>query len=422
MEKEGLHEVMQSAYKQCHSTETALIKVQNDILMNLDNKRGVILVLLDLSAAFDTIDHSILLDQLHQRLGISGVALEWFRSYLSGRTQSVSVENEYSAPVQLKYGVPQGSVLGPLLYTIYTLPLGDLLRDAKVSYHLYADDTQLYLSFDFKDPLSQMECLSKTQRCVSQIKSWMTQNKLKLNDDKTEIMYISSHHYQQQITMKNFSVNSTSIEPSSSVRNIGVIFDKEMNMKEQVTAICKATHFHLRNIGRIRDCITYEACDKLIHALVTSRLDCGNGVLFGLPDLEYKRLQRMLNIAARILTRTPTTAHITPIMKELHWLPIQRRVEYKIILLTFKALHGLAPKYLSDLLQPYDIGRQNRSSESNLLQIPKTNTKLFGDRSFMWAAPTLWKRLTDEMRAIHEIEPFKRDLKTSLYRLSYGED
>jgi len=144
MENHNLHEIMQSAYKQYHSTETALVRVQNDILSNLDNKHGVILVLLDLSMAFDTIDHTTLLHQLAHRLGITGAALKWFQSYLNERTQSVSVDNEQSKPVPLKYGVPQGSVLGPLLYTIYTLPLGNLLRDAGVSYHLYADDTQLY--------------------------------------------------------------------------------------------------------------------------------------------------------------------------------------------------------------------------------------------------------------------------------------
>ena len=137
----NLHEVMQSGYKQFHSTETALIRVQNDILVNMDKKRGVILVLLDLSAAFDTIDHATLLDVLQHRLGISGTALEWFKSYLSGRTLFVAMGSEHSTPVSLQCGVPQGSVLGPLLYTIYTLPLGDMLRNAGVSYHLYADGT-----------------------------------------------------------------------------------------------------------------------------------------------------------------------------------------------------------------------------------------------------------------------------------------
>ena len=315
------HEILQSAYKQYHSTETALIRVQNDILMHLDNKRGVILVLLDLSAAFDTIDHVTLLHQLRHRLGISHTALEWFKSYLTGRTQAVLIENHSSKPVTLQYGVPQGSVLGPLLYTIYTLPLGDLLRNAGISYHFYADDTQLYLSFDYNDPPSQIECLEAMQRCVSLVKYWMTQNKLKLNDDKTEVIFISSRFCLKPYALDKFAVDSTVIQPATAVRNIGVMFDDTMTMSEQVTSICKAAHFHLRNIGRIRKCITYEACEKIIHAFVTSRIDCCNSVLHGLPTSQLNRLQRMIHIAARILTLTPPSSHMTANSKKLALAP-----------------------------------------------------------------------------------------------------
>ena len=421
MELHNLHEIMQSAYKQLHSTETALVRVQNDILNHLDDKKGVILVLLDLSAAFDTIDHDTLFHQLHHRLGLSDIALQWFKSYLSGRTQSVSIENSSSKPTPLQFGVPQGSVLGPLLYTIYTLPLGDILREAGISYHLYADDTQLYLSFNIKDHSSQQECLEDMQQCVSKIKSWMTCNKLKLNDEKTEVMFMSSRHYHKSIDLNGFAVDSVIIEPATSVRNIGVIFDNIMTMKDQVTAVCKSSHFHLRNIGRIRKCITYEACEKLIHAFVTSRLDCCNATLYGLPDIQYNRLQRVLHIAARILTLIPPSRHITPILKKLHWLPKEQRVEYKIILLTFKALHDLAPHYLQELLKPYPTPRPLRSGDDNLLDIPKTRTKTYGDRAFSYAAPKLWNELPEHMRSISEIAPFKKELKSFLFSAAYDQ-
>jgi len=420
MDDHNHHEIMQSAYKQYHSTETALIRVQNDILTHLDNKRGVVLVLLDLSAAFDTIDHVTLLHQLHHRLGISHTALEWFKSYLTGRTQAVSIENDSSKPVTLQYGVPQGSVLGPLLYTIYTLPLGDLLRNAGISYHFYADDTQLYLSFDYNDPSSQLECLEAMQRCVSLVKYWMTQNKLKLNDDKTEVIFISSRFCQKPSALDKFAVDSTVIQPATAVRNIGVMFDNTMAMSEQVTAICRAAHFHLRNIGRIRKCITYEACDKLIHAFVTSRIDCCNSVLYGLPASQLNRLQRMIHIAARILTLTPPSSHMTPILKNLHWLPIEQRIHYKILLLTFKALNGLAPQYLSSLLQPYSVEAYAlRSNDNNKLVQPKARTKTYGERAFACAAPTLWNRLPVEIRSITSVNCFKTSIKTLLFKSVY---
>ena len=193
-------------------------------------------------------------------------------------------------------------------------------------------------------------------------------------------------------------------------------------MSEQVTAICKSTHYHLRNIGRIRKCISYEACEKLIHALVTSRLDCGNGNLYDLPDFQNYRLQRILHVAARILTLSFPSYSITPILIELHWLPIKKRIEYKILLLTFKATHNLAPQYISDLLQPYPTPRPLRSSEENFLAIPQSRTKTYGDRAFSVAAPKLWNGLPENLRNINELGHFKQQLKTHLFNSAYNCD
>jgi hypothetical protein len=334
----------------------------------------------------------------------------------------VAVEGVCSKPTTLRYGVPQGSVLGPLLYTIYTLPLGNILREAGISYHLYADDTQLYMSFSCTDTSSQLTCLQNVENCVSQIKAWMSDNKLKLNDEKTEVMYISSRYYQKFLELPHFSIDCVHIEPATSARNIGIIFDNIMSMENQVTAICQATHFHLRNIGRIRKCITYEACEKLVHALVTSRLDCGNGNLYGLPNFQNYRLQRILNIAARILTLSRPSCDITPILIELHWLPIEKRIEYKILLTTFKATHDLAPQYICDMLKPYPTPRPLRSSEENFLAIPQSRTKTYGDRAFSVVAPKLWNGLPDELRNINELGHFKSQLKTHLFNSAYNCD
>ena len=352
---------------------------------------------------------------------MTGTALLWFRSYLKDGTQSVYINGKSSSAAPLRYGVPQGSVLGPLLFTIYTLPLGDLLRDEGVFFHLYADDTQLYLSFDFLSSSSVVDCVTRMQHCVSRVKAWMTSNKLKLNDDKTEVLFICNQFYHSSLSVDEFMIDDTSIKPGKYARNIGAMFDSCMNMKEQVTSLCKASHFQLRNIGKIRKHISYDACETLIHAFVSSRLDCGNALLYGLPDCQIKRLQYILNTAARILTLTPSSDHITPILKSLHWLPIRQRISYKILLLTFKALNGTAPRYLSDLLVPHSCSRSLRSSEQHLLLIPKVNAKSFGQRAFSYAAPYLWNNLPLQIRSIDNLNRFKAGIKTFLFHQYFEE-
>jgi hypothetical protein len=137
----------QSAYRKHHSVETALRKVQNDVLMSLDNQHGVVLVLLDLSAAFDTVSHHLLIERLQHQFGIQQAALQWLRSYLEGRKQAVRLSERLSAPIDVKHGVPQGSVLEPILFTLYTSPLASIIVRHALNVHMYADDTQLYLSF-----------------------------------------------------------------------------------------------------------------------------------------------------------------------------------------------------------------------------------------------------------------------------------
>ena len=215
------NEMQQSAYKIYHSTETALIKVKNDILRAIDKQCVSLLVLLDLSAAFDTVDIDILLQRLHLRFGVKGSAFDWFSSYLRSRSQSVFINGCKSSEITLTCGVPQGSILGPILFTIYTSPLGDIIRKYNLSYHLYADDCQLYLSFK---PYAANEAIaySTLKHAVDEIKNWMWQNKLKLNEDKTEFLIIGRKSQCAKVTQKQIMVGQTAVNTSLSVRNLGV--------------------------------------------------------------------------------------------------------------------------------------------------------------------------------------------------------
>ena len=215
----------QSAYKQGHSTETALVRVHNDILCGIDDGGYVVLLLLDLSAAFDTVDHTILLNRLDTVFGIKGKALAWFRSYLTGRTQYAQIENDSSNYQELSCGVPQGSVLGPILYLLYTAPLADIIKHHNLCYHFYADDNQIYMTFKPlinetapEDPKSIIEA------CLKDINYWMNINKLKLNNGKTELLLIQSPH-RPLPPLQNINYGTEMMKPTKSAKNIGVWFD-----------------------------------------------------------------------------------------------------------------------------------------------------------------------------------------------------
>ena len=242
----NLHEDFQSAYKVHHSTETAMVKVQDDILRAIDGNEALVLLMLDLSAAFDTVSHETLLDRLSQRYGITGSVREWFASYLSSRTQCLR-----SSILELNCGVPQGSVLGPLLYVLYTSPVADIIRRHNLTYHLYADETQLYVSFKLGSDDLLASAKSSIEICVQEINNWMILNGVKLNEEKTKFLLFSSR-YRPSPSLESVRVGGEIIQPSSSVRNLGVILDPSVDMEDYIKKICKTCHFHLTNISKIR--------------------------------------------------------------------------------------------------------------------------------------------------------------------------
>ena len=223
----------QSAYKPGHSTETALLSIKNEVHLSLAHGEPTALVLLDLSAAFDTIDHNILLGYLKSWFGLGGTALRWFASYLRNRCQAIKIGSTLSELSNLIYGVPQGSVLGPLLFSLYTTPLSKIIRlHPHIKFHFYADDTQLYIHLS---PKNASSALAKLNACLRDVQKWMSLSKLKLNPEKTEFIVFGSKAQCQKISSHFLvSILGSLLHPVDSVRNLGVWFDADFSFSEHI--------------------------------------------------------------------------------------------------------------------------------------------------------------------------------------------
>ena len=253
----NLYNTCQSAYRPDHSTETALLKVVNDLFLSL-NKGISVLALPDFSSAFD---HPILVHRLHTDFGFTDTVLQWFSSYLTDRTHYVSLSNHCSAFTHVHSGVPQGSVLGPLLFIMYTKPLSAIIDSHSIIHHSFADDLQLQMS---APPDRMSELLHSMQSCISDVKAWATANVLKLNDNKTELMLVTSNRSKHLHSLPtSITIGNAQIPFKTSVKNLGFTLDCHLTMKAHVSNIARTCYFELRRLASIRRFLTSTATATL---------------------------------------------------------------------------------------------------------------------------------------------------------------
>ena len=406
----------QSAYRRHHSTETALLQVMSEIYDAADHRRVTLLGLLDLSAAFDCVDHPILLRRLSRTFGLRGAVLNWIRSFLTDRTQRVAYGGFMSSVSRLLYcGVPQGSVCGPLLFIIYTASLFQLIDSHGLRAHSYADDTQVQLSPPAADEQSTVQRLV---RCVEDINVWMARNRLKMNCDKTQLIWLGTGQQLRKITIHDLKLMSDRIPFVASVNNLGFHLDNELTMARHIDAVCRSGFFQLRQLRTVRSSFTADCLKTLVHAFVSSRLDYCNSLLSGVSGIQLKRLQSVQNAAARLISSTRKFDHISPVLHDLHWLPVAKRITYKLAMLVHKCLNGQVPSYLADVCIPVDSlpgRRQLRSAVSGQLFVPRTNTNI-GKRRFDVSGPVAWNSLPATLR-IPDMSPsaFGGALKKHLF-------
>ena len=287
--------------------------------------------------------------------------------------------------------------------------------------HCYADDTQLYLSFRPGDDDAQDVAHHAMEACIKDIRKWMIDGRILLNNRKTEFLAIRTRQQLSKLRSSSIEVGNQKIDRSSSVRNLGVMLDESLGMNSHINQICKASFYHIHNIRRISKYLSKECRQSLVHAYVTSRLDYCNSLLYGLPKYQLSKLQRIQNMAARLITDTMKFDHINPVLYNLHWLPVNYRIQFKILMIAFKAIHGMAPSYLSNLICIRSSSRYSlRNNDTIFLERPKGVMRTtLGARSFHASAPALWNSLPAHIRKIDSLALFKKSLKTYLFELAF---
>ena len=407
---------LQSAYRSGHSTETALLHVMNQVYSAADEKCATALVALDISAAFDTINHNVLIDRLDTQFGVRDAVSRWLQSYLSDRKQFVKLGQHSSDITPCDSGVPQGSVLGPLLFTAYTSPVGDVISSHGVSYHTFADDTQLLVTLNTSDSAPALERLS---RCSTAVRVWFLRNDLQLNAGKSEVMILGTPaQLRSASAVSSVDVAGSTLQVSSQVKSLGVILDSRMRFDSHVRAVVRACNYHTRALRHVRKQLTSEAAQTIACSVIGSRIDYCNSLLFGAPVGVIDKLQRAQNNVARVICQQRKRVSARPLLQSLHWLPIQERIRYKVALITYKALSTSVPPYLSELLQCQETTRSLRSTDALRLFVPRTRTET-AKRAFSVAAPNVWNSLPIDIRNTDCLSTFRSKLKTHFFTASY---
>ena len=401
-----LHSKFQHGYKVFHGCETLLLKLVNDVLIGFDSNSGTILLLIDLSAAFDTVDIAKLLDILEKDIGITGFALKWFKSFLTGRTQRVKIENSLSDVLPVLYGVPQGSVLGPILFNIYTSSLSHVINNFGFTTSGYADDNNAYQSFPLVFQCNVV--MNELPNLLTQIKEWMNLFFLKMNPDKTEIIMLVPQQLKNAHTINGciFSDGSC-IRFANFVKNLGYILDKYLHMDIHVNSIVSLCYKYLSDIGKIRKLLSKKHTEMLVHSAITSRLDYCNSLLYGVNKTVLNKLQMVQNAAARLISLRRKRESVSDVLHNLHWLPVEARIVFKLLLLVYKCLHDMAPDCLVELITV-------RNSIRSILYL-KHYQSSYARRSFSYMAPRLWNNLPDHIRLCTTLTTFKSKVKYLLF-------
>ena len=394
----------QSGFRPLHSTESTLSDLINECFQAMNHGKITGTVFLDFSKAFDCVDHTILLEKL-EKLNMSISVINWFKSYLSDRSQTVNIGKHMSKPLPLSVGVPQGSILGPLLFIIYTYDLPFYVSE-KCKIYMYADDSTLILS---SESIAEIE--TGLNMSLDMIHRWSVKNKIKVNASKTKCMLIGS---KKKISAHELSVhiNNNPVHNVKSFKCLGVTIDETLSWNQHVEYVKKTVSSKLAMLKRIRDCVTQKHMHTLILSLVMPSLDYCCTVWGDRYASHNTALNKCLKRAARIILKCDFQTPSADMFKKLDWLAYPERVKYKKAVLVFKSINSLAPQYMASLFTPHVQIRETRQSAEKTLKIPFARKESYAS-SFAVTGAEIWNNLSAHLRTMSSVSLFKSALRQS---------
>ena len=402
MDKNNIMTPTQHAFKIGHSTTTCLLKLTEDIRKEIDNGKATGVVAIDLSKAFDVIDHDILLTKLFN-IGIRGQFLDLIKDYLKGRTQYVKYKESFSNCEHLTHGVPQGSILGPILFMIYINDLNDAVRKCNIL--SYADDTTLYYS-------SKHACNIQVaiNEDIRRIERWFLENKMKLNEDKTEFLIIQPQNMEAKYSNIHITMKRRNIKHADSIRILGITLTKNLKWEKHINEVIRNCKYQLRAYRRAIKFINIDERKILYNSCIASRLSYGDIIWKETSETLKQRLQVIQNDAARAILMKKSRESAKPLLQELNWINLENKRQLHSEVLFHKIVKGSAPESLKQMLKTYKAPEKHICiRNNNEYLIPSYRTNAMAGSFFITNIKT-WGRIPDDIRKTKESKNFKSRL------------
>ena len=399
----GVLSAYQSGFRKKYSTETAIVHLVDSILEKMDNRLMTGAVFIDLKKAFDLVDHKYLLHKL-ENYGVRGSSLDWFRNYLTTRTQRTQYGKELSSSLPVYFGVPQGSVLGPLLFVLHINDLPNCLENCSIG--LYADDTVIYFT-----GISTIEIIKAMQDYLDRVAQWMDENSLLLNYSKTETVLFGTRQKLEKAAHFSLTLHQKTIKRVSTFKYLGVLLDEQLSWKEHTEVVSKKVCKRLGLLSRIRACLTIEASKCVYNSIVQPLFDYAETAWGELSIGCSQELQRLQNRAPRIILKRNTSKNTFGL---LNWVNLNSRRNIHKCILVYKCINNMVPEYLCSYFLRNSNFHNYNTRRRHDLHIPKPNRNL-GKRTFRYSATVCFNTLPAQIKDCTSLNIFKHFIFNYFY-------